>query len=575
MRQYFEAEMRLLREAAQAFAKAYPEQARLLNLQTHHDRDPTIERLLEGFAYLTAHLQQRIDDQLPDISANLLLQFWPQILRPYPSVLITQFRYKPGQLQQTLIMPAQTVLKTPALGEEKIVCQFSTVFPVKLQAMQVVSAQTQHIAAGTLLKIHFQCDTCCDINQLNLQDLQIYINAETNLTLNILFALKKQVKSIDIIIPRSQSPQITLHKNNITIKPCYLNPQHSILPNCDRTFSALSLLQDYFCFREKYYFVSISGLDNVPWPPNTKQFIMEIICNVEFKMLSAISEKNLLLNCVPAVNLFKSTSEPIQVNHQRSEYPLIVDATSKKGIQLFSVETIQGLETKSGRQYQYEQVYDFRYLRSKSRCYSLNYRDHGEDLLQPYLIINGVPVTQSEILSCNITVCNGYYPRRFLCELTELHLLNIRSNLTACNITRPTAILYPPKNSEWQWLLISHLSLNYNTLKNVTVLQQLLQNVCWSNYEENLLRISAIRQIDIKPLKKIHKGMLLQGIVLEITIDETGYLSVADIYLFGEVMQQFFSSYAHFNSYVQLKMICSPSQRELIWKVIPGSNPLI
>ena len=195
--------------------------------------------------------------------------------------------------------------------------------------------------------------------------------------------------------------------------------------------------------------------------------------------------------------------------------------------------------------------------------------------MRPYLIIGGVPIIQTEILSCNITVCNGYYPRRYLSEYTLHQLVNTTSSFTALNITRPTSIIYPPKRNEWQWFLISHLSLNYNTLGNTATLQQLLQNYCWSNYDVNGRRISAIRLVDIQPLQKMHKGILIHGIVFCITLDETGYLSVNDIYLFGEVMQHFLSAYTQFNSYVQLKIICLPSQREIVWNMKQGLNPLI
>lgn len=575
MRQYFEAEMRLLHEALQTFSEAYPEQARLLNLQTHRDRDPSVERLLEGFAYLTAHIKQRINDQLPDISANLLTQFWPQLLRPYPSTMITQFKYKPGQLHQTYNMPAQTLLKTSALGEEQIVCQFSTVFPVKIQPLQVTTVQVQTAHKEMTIKIYIQGDINVAINQLDLQDLILYINAEMNITLNLLYVLTRQVKMISVVVPRERSSPISFPRCAVTIKPCNLNLQDSILPNCHRTFSGFSLLLDYFCFREKYFFVSIDGLHKILWPPHTKQFIIEIVCNAEFAIDYAVSEKNLLLNCVPTVNLFKSTSEPIQINHLHTEYPLIVDSVSCKGTQCFSVDTVQGIETLSGKKFQYEPLYNFKFLKSPARYYSLMYQDRNADLLQPYLIINEHPVTQSEILSCNITVCNGNYARRYLCEYTELGIVNIPASFTAYNITRPTTILYPPRKTEWQWLLISHLSLNYNTLGNVTILHQLLQTYCWTNDNDNLRRISSIQQIDIRPIKKIYKGVLLQGIMFSMAIDETTFLSITDIHLFGEVMQRFLSGYVQFNSYVQLKIICLPSQRELIWKMTSGSNPLI
>ena len=49
---YFDAEMRYLREAGQEFAEAFPDRAAHLNLNRPGARDPYVERLFEGFAFL-------------------------------------------------------------------------------------------------------------------------------------------------------------------------------------------------------------------------------------------------------------------------------------------------------------------------------------------------------------------------------------------------------------------------------------------------------------------------------------------------------------------------------------------
>ena len=49
---YYEAEMRYLRESGKEFAKAHPDRARLLTLDRVGDRDPYIDRLFKGFAFL-------------------------------------------------------------------------------------------------------------------------------------------------------------------------------------------------------------------------------------------------------------------------------------------------------------------------------------------------------------------------------------------------------------------------------------------------------------------------------------------------------------------------------------------
>jgi type VI secretion system protein ImpG len=69
---YYEAEMRYLREAGKEFAKAHPDRARMLNLDRVGDRDPYVERLYEGFAFLTGRLQQKLDDELPELTEGLV-----------------------------------------------------------------------------------------------------------------------------------------------------------------------------------------------------------------------------------------------------------------------------------------------------------------------------------------------------------------------------------------------------------------------------------------------------------------------------------------------------------------------
>ena len=66
---YYEAEMRYLREAGKEFAQAFPDRARELDLDRVGERDPHIERLFEGFAFLMGRLRHKIDgpDETPMI----------------------------------------------------------------------------------------------------------------------------------------------------------------------------------------------------------------------------------------------------------------------------------------------------------------------------------------------------------------------------------------------------------------------------------------------------------------------------------------------------------------------------
>ena len=56
---YFRDELAFLRLQGREFAKAHPELSRFL---AEHSSDPDVERLLEGFAFLTGSLRGKIED---------------------------------------------------------------------------------------------------------------------------------------------------------------------------------------------------------------------------------------------------------------------------------------------------------------------------------------------------------------------------------------------------------------------------------------------------------------------------------------------------------------------------------
>jgi len=56
---YYDAEMHYLLEAGEEFAQTHPEQASMLNLDKAGARDPNVERLFKGFAFLMVRLREK------------------------------------------------------------------------------------------------------------------------------------------------------------------------------------------------------------------------------------------------------------------------------------------------------------------------------------------------------------------------------------------------------------------------------------------------------------------------------------------------------------------------------------
>ena len=74
---FYERELTFVRQHAKEFAEKYPKIASRLLLEADKCEDPHVERLIEAFAFLTARIQHKIEDELPEITDALLGVLYP------------------------------------------------------------------------------------------------------------------------------------------------------------------------------------------------------------------------------------------------------------------------------------------------------------------------------------------------------------------------------------------------------------------------------------------------------------------------------------------------------------------
>src|SRR5918911_3855699 len=110
---YYNRELSYVRRLATEFAEAHPKIAGRLRLGPDSSADPHVERLIEAFAYLTARIRFKLDDDFPEITEALLNVLYPHYLAPVPSMAIVQFQLDPEQVQLTKghVVPRHTELQ--------------------------------------------------------------------------------------------------------------------------------------------------------------------------------------------------------------------------------------------------------------------------------------------------------------------------------------------------------------------------------------------------------------------------------------------------------------------------------
>jgi len=79
---HYQSELTALRQLGKRFAERNPALAPFL---AESGRDPDVERLLEGVAFLTGRLRQKLYDGLPELTHSLMPFTCPNYIRPLPA----------------------------------------------------------------------------------------------------------------------------------------------------------------------------------------------------------------------------------------------------------------------------------------------------------------------------------------------------------------------------------------------------------------------------------------------------------------------------------------------------------
>ena len=168
--------------------------------------DPHVARLLEGVAFLGARVQQRLDDEFPELTDALLDVLYPHYLAPVPSCTIAQFHCAPD-LDIPVPVPAGIALDTePVRGE---VCRFrtawaQTLWPIEIENVQLTGlpliAPPNPRAAGAVavLRIRLRCTGNTTFTALGLDRLRVFLRAPPNVSLPLLELLSAHAVSVGL-----------------------------------------------------------------------------------------------------------------------------------------------------------------------------------------------------------------------------------------------------------------------------------------------------------------------------------------------------------------------------------------
>ena len=587
---YYEDELRYLYQAGKEFARSHPDIARYLHIdsESKDDRDPYVERLFEGFAFLTGRIRERLDDELPELTESLCSMLWPHYLKPVPSVSVIEFKPRPGLVQQTTTFPAGTEVRSIPAGEEGTVCRFRTTHEVRIHPVKISDARLSWLNDGTSsVTLRFAIEKGAEYNKLQLNPLRLYFHAEDPIASMMHMFFTRQAKRVVLSAGGSR-----LELDGPTaLRPAGLDSMDALLPYSRFAPSGFRLLHEYLSFRRKFWFVDVHGLDRLTPPAKTMEFEVECFFDRAYPEEKKFTAENIRLFCAAIVNMFAMDAEPVRMDHLQPDYRVTPDLHQQHGYEVYSVDSVVGMEEGTGKRHPYHPLFsvsgtetreeDRRYFSTVTRVGPSGRRQTTVSL-GGFTAANGdIPV---ETLSLEITATNGSLPREKLQERAITQPAPDFPNIAAFeNLTQPTLDLHPRsmgtdgargQEDNFLWKIISHLSLNFMTIASLKALRGVLELYDWTGTEANRRRIAGLRNVSWAPKEILYRSAVIRGAEVTIEVQDGHFADEGDLCLFGLVLSEFFTAYATINSFVHLHIVTKPSEQHYHWEPRRGNMSL-
>ncbi|MCX0501608.1 type VI secretion system baseplate subunit TssF [Erwinia billingiae] len=565
---YYEAEMRYLREAGKEFSRAHPDRAALLNLDKPGARDPYVERLFEGFAFLMGRMREKLDDDLPELTEGLVSLLWPHYMRTIPSLAIVEFSPDWRSLRQAEALPCGFMVLSRPIGPTKTACQYRTTYDIPLQPLHLADACLQTETNGrSTIRLRFECPEKVDWAKAGLDKVAIYLNADSPVASALHLAMTRRVHAT---YARHAGTHTERRKFDGWCKPKGFDEQDRLWPKGESAFTGYQLLLEYFSFRPKFMFLELHGLETIGLNATSSWFEIDMVLSETWPSDLPFETENFRLHCAPVINLFALEADPLTLNPLDNEYLLRPLRVQDGHTEIYSVDDIHGA-VKHGK-HPYVPFTSFRHRGGMMRHDAPERYYHTRVKRGPSGLGGGAFEVEKladkpESLSMRITGTNGQLPRKALeSTLLDQVVKAGKVPVKVLNLSAPTMPLYPPASDRFHWRVMSHLGSNFlSMMDNPEVLRGTLALYDWTDDEMNRRRLEAIVAVKHQLIRRFERGFMLRGVDIQVTLNADSFAGEGDVSLFGEMLHRFFALYADIHLFNQLTLVLQPTGKRLRW----------
>lgn len=598
---FYDRELAVLRGLAAEFAERHPKIAGRLALGQDDSHDPHVERIVQAFAFLTARIHQRLDDDFPELTDALLGLLYPHYLEPVPSMAIVELAFdaKQAAVTEPHRVPRGTCIETEPVEDET--CLYRTCFDVDLLPVRVANVRLSGPPfrlpivppTGTAAVLQITIETLSEtvrIDQLPLGSLRFHLHGATGRSAFLLYELLL-TRATEVVVWSGVDSSRAARLPADSLRPAGFGPSEASLRADPRSFPGYRLLSEFFAFPQKFLFVDLTGLTPEVVAGCGRRIEIAVTLDSSDRDLErSVSAETVRLGCTPVVNSFPQRLDPMRIDGRGTETCVVPDARRPHALEVHSLTSVRGVRP-GGESFDIRPLFGsdrraghrgndgpaggwIAARRPRRQLRPDGTADTGSDI---WLSIVGEAADEglSDLTLVLEAWCgNRNLPARlpFAVGRPRMHLRDGQGPVgrILC-LTRPTRTLRPQGGKGWAWRLISHLSLNHLSLvgdgtgsagESLREILRLYLLDDLEDYEQRARWIDGILRVDgrrgVARVAGQHGGVC-RGIDVRLELDDEQFADGAG-YLFASVVERFLGAWVSINSFTRL--IAASRQQE-------------
>jgi type VI secretion system protein ImpG len=604
---HYNRELLNIRRAAAAFAAENPRIAARLRLSEDAIEDPHVGRLIEAFAYLTARVRQKLDDDFPELTNALLGVLYPHFDKPIPSMSIVQFSPAPD-MTEPHVVAAGTLIDTEVVEGDR--CRFSTTSQVTLHSLSVrlaalsgrpimapETAQAPNAAACLRLTLELDNPQASFATSAP-GSLRFFLRGQPQLVYPLYELMLNDAVAVAFAEGAGDAAPVVLDSS--ALSPGGFGEEEGLLPYSNASHLGFRILTEYFAFPEKFLFVDLALPDRDLLAGKGRTLDVFVYLKRAWPNLErSVTAAAFALGCTPIVNLFPQVAEPILLDQRTAEYHVTPDSRRSRALEIYSIESLQASDA-DGNSRTLHPFYSLHHsgpgagdTREKARpAWWLSTRREGDpdnpggEVFVSIVDLDFHPdAPADEVLAMETLCLNRNRPERlpFGGGHPELRMVEPAPLIKAMRmLTAPTPTVRPLYGQGGRWRLISHLSLNHLSLVSdggADVLREILTLYDFRDSAETRALIEGIMGLSSRTgTARVRSGgqsVFCRGVDVTATFDET-YFSGNGVYLMASVLERFLGLYASVNSFSRLTaMVKGRSEVLKTWPARAGDQVLL